>query len=672
MINDNDEVQWAYLLDPTFELINTAGKPLTGGYIEVYIHGTRSKYYCASDFDGTLHPFKIPLDSLGANIVLASPAHAYDVYVYNKFGNLIMSRYNVVPATGDGTVVTDVVTITSEDGTVNVDTSDQTNWDLSIQDTVDRIDEHDIVLTGLATAVDDVKDDLDDLGDVVDNHTTQIGQLEDDVEDIETALTNKKDKQTASTFNGAAAKTVKKITQNANGEVNVEFEDIDLPPEVPNVEVTSPNGTIDVQTSTDVQTNTKTFTIDVNKTELDYINYGHGTGYNTRYSNMPTGQLLSLGVSSSKLGSNNLTLSSPTGYESNSKVTLNVNKKYIMAVEVRYSVNSVSNNEYKFDICCKTKNNVNDAYAGFTIDTSYAHEASKNFTFLIESCDETYVRLYNSESITSWSGVQIWVNSFFIIEQSALIGGSGGGSSDNDKVAVDSTATAGYLEDVLVSDSDLVSLIKSGNTLRVNVNTEFSADPKLSTMNESQIDSATSNYGSYSLQSGANKLVWDDTTHASYSWLNAQVHQMTRLSDAQGTITKCNLALSGSLAFSDPAPCFNVGIFDTNGTLLGQSGLKYYGTDFNSDEELCSVDMIEATEGSLSIQRNTRYIIMLWSCGLQIAGLDKSTAYNYTYDYNLRQNLQGNVSQPVFPAITTLVNRASVVPYITFGAAALS
>ena len=236
MINDNDEVQWAYLLDPTFELVNTAGKPLTDGYIEVYIHGTRSKYYCASDFDGTLHPFKIPLDSLGANIVLASPAHAYDVYVYNKFGNLVMSRYNVVPATGDGAVIKDVVTITSNDGTVDVTTSDQTNWDLSIKDTVDRIDEQDVVITELGTSIDAIVEDLD----------------------------NKKVKQTALTFNGAATKTVKKITQNANGEMNVEFDDIDLPPEVPNVEITSPNGTIDVQSSTDVETNTKTFTIDVN------------------------------------------------------------------------------------------------------------------------------------------------------------------------------------------------------------------------------------------------------------------------------------------------------------------------------------------------------------------------------------------------------------------------
>jgi hypothetical protein len=102
MINDLDIVQWAYLLDPAFQIVNTAGKPLTDGWIEVYIHGTRNKYYCASDFDGTLHPFKIPLDSLGSNIVLASPDYAYDVYIYNKFGSLVMSRYNVKAGAAGG------------------------------------------------------------------------------------------------------------------------------------------------------------------------------------------------------------------------------------------------------------------------------------------------------------------------------------------------------------------------------------------------------------------------------------------------------------------------------------------------------------------------------------------------------------------------------------------
>lgn len=105
MVTDQEIVQWGYLLDPCFELTNTAGKPLTNGWIEVYIQGTREKYYCASDFNGTLHPFKIPLDSLGSNIVLADPNKAYDVYVYNMFGSLVMSRYNVSPGHASGTAV---------------------------------------------------------------------------------------------------------------------------------------------------------------------------------------------------------------------------------------------------------------------------------------------------------------------------------------------------------------------------------------------------------------------------------------------------------------------------------------------------------------------------------------------------------------------------------------
>lgn len=237
MINADDEVSLAYLIDPTFEIVNTEGRPLTGGWIEVYLHGTRTKYYCYSDWTGTIHPFKIPLDSLGANIILASPAHSYDVYIYNKYGTLVMSRYNVVPATGDGTVIKDVVTITSNDNTVTVTSSDQTNWDLSIKDTVDRVEQNE----------------------------QDISDIKGDIEDIQEDLSNKKDKQSLVVYGGNTHMTITRIKQNENGEITeVKYEPIDLPPEVPNVEITSPNGTIDVQSSTDVQTNTKTFSIDVN------------------------------------------------------------------------------------------------------------------------------------------------------------------------------------------------------------------------------------------------------------------------------------------------------------------------------------------------------------------------------------------------------------------------
>ena len=117
-----------YLLSPEFQIVNTAGKPCTG-YLEVYYHGSRNRYYCASDFNGTLHPFQVPLDSLGGNVVLADDSHAYDVYIYNRYGSLLMSRYNVHPSSGGsmGGV------ITSSDGSVTI-TPTQDGYDLSVND----------------------------------------------------------------------------------------------------------------------------------------------------------------------------------------------------------------------------------------------------------------------------------------------------------------------------------------------------------------------------------------------------------------------------------------------------------------------------------------------------------------------------------------------------------
>lgn len=108
------------------------------------------------------------------------------------------------------------------------------------------------------------------LTEVVNNHTekieantTEIGQIKVDVAGIESSLSNKKDKQPSKSFNGSSTKTIKNITQNDNGELTVEYEDIDLPQEVPNVEITSEDNSIDVVESTDSQTNTKTFDLSV-------------------------------------------------------------------------------------------------------------------------------------------------------------------------------------------------------------------------------------------------------------------------------------------------------------------------------------------------------------------------------------------------------------------------
>ena len=238
------EQRFAYLLSPEFEIVNTAGKPLTGGWIEGYIHGTRDKYYCLSDFDGTLHPFQIPLDSLGSNIVLASPTHAYDIYIYNKFGSLVMSRYNVVPATNSPDAVADVVVIDSPDETINVTIDGGSNWHLEVNTDL------------IATA-------------------SGLAEVSGALTEVSGALLNKKDKQEALSFEGAATKTVKNISQDDNGVITVEYEDIDLPQQVPNVNIISPSGTLDITSTTDPSTNTKTFKIDVHKSNMDYFE-----GYN--------------------------------------------------------------------------------------------------------------------------------------------------------------------------------------------------------------------------------------------------------------------------------------------------------------------------------------------------------------------------------------------------------
>ena len=125
------------------------------------------------------------------------------------------------------------------------------------------IDEVNTDIVNLNQSVDDVKTDLNNLTDTVNNHTTQIGGLQTDVESIESSLANKKDKQTELNFNGSATKTIKSITQDVNGVINVEYENIDLPQEVPNVEITSDDNSVNVVESTDVQTNTKSYDISV-------------------------------------------------------------------------------------------------------------------------------------------------------------------------------------------------------------------------------------------------------------------------------------------------------------------------------------------------------------------------------------------------------------------------
>lgn len=422
MINADDEVSLAYLISPTFQIENTEGRPLTGGYIEVYLHGTRTKYYCYSDWNGSLHPFKIPLDSLGANIVLASPAHAYDIYIYNKYGTLVMSRYNVVPATGDGAVIKDVVTIKSEDGTVNVESKDQTNWNLSIKDTVDRVQQNEQEISNVKVDIENVTNDITNLTEVVNGHTTEIGQIKD-------SLINKKDKQPPKNFNGSATKTVKTITQNDNGELTVEFADIDLPSEVPNVEITSPNGTIDVQSSTDVQTNTKTFTIDVNKGAVPYA--------------ISNGSITFTAGSSSTYGKVSLSNIKSSGIEyahNKDGWLLKKDHVYVIAYNIIASTQAPSNEAVGGRIWLDGFIESDQVWK-FVLDSSYSHDESLTGTAIVctNQDDEVHLNMkYDSNSLSSIPLANI--NKVEIADITSIVGqGGGSGTTYSAGNAIDLT-----------------------------------------------------------------------------------------------------------------------------------------------------------------------------------------------------------------------------------------
>lgn len=97
----------------------------------------------------------------------------------------------------------------------------------------------------------------------IEANTTEIGQITESVEGIESSLANKKDRQTELNFAGSATKTVKSITQDANGVINVEYENIDFVRGDSNVEIKSEDNSVNVVESIDVQTNTKTYDISV-------------------------------------------------------------------------------------------------------------------------------------------------------------------------------------------------------------------------------------------------------------------------------------------------------------------------------------------------------------------------------------------------------------------------
>ena len=203
----------------TQQFQNKNGSILTGGKVYIYYQGRTALATTYHDEEGTVvNPNPVLLDNNGRATVFADTIYSYTIVVCDYYGKELFSQditlHDAISTAKD-------VMVMGSNGSVKVDTTTLPNgvqYDLSVNT--------DIIATKESVA-------------------------------------NKKDKQNELNFNGSATKTVKSITQNANGELNVEFADIDLPQEVPNVDITSKDSSVNITSSVDAGTNAKTFDLSV-------------------------------------------------------------------------------------------------------------------------------------------------------------------------------------------------------------------------------------------------------------------------------------------------------------------------------------------------------------------------------------------------------------------------
>lgn len=123
-----------YLISPALQIENLDGKPLTGGTIRVYRHGTTIPYITWKDFTGDRNPADVVLDAKGMAVILAEAGGLYDVYCWDRNGFFQWSRLNVpVGSGGTGDAITSSdgsLVITQEGGTydIRVANPDPTVW----------------------------------------------------------------------------------------------------------------------------------------------------------------------------------------------------------------------------------------------------------------------------------------------------------------------------------------------------------------------------------------------------------------------------------------------------------------------------------------------------------------------------------------------------------------
>ena len=187
-----------YLFDPNKQFQSIGGVNEVGGFLRVFLNGTDDRATTYKNFDGTLNEADIVLDTYGRAVVIVDDTKTYRIELYNRLGGLMwtVSNYKASGGSGGGSGTT-----------------------VSVEGTVGEIDVDENTEGG-------IKHFIVSLSQVLKN---TIETIQSSMTYIASAVNGKKDRQNPVSVAGGTTKTLVGISQDSDGAMTAEFDDIAFP-----------------------------------------------------------------------------------------------------------------------------------------------------------------------------------------------------------------------------------------------------------------------------------------------------------------------------------------------------------------------------------------------------------------------------------------------------------
>lgn len=258
-----------YLTPVPKQFVDQSGIPYSDGTVSVYLSGDSELADIYEDAEGdALYPNPCRLDSNGAWQCFVPGGVPLDYIIKDKNGNVVFEFYDVLPSGGD-TAVYNIMGVEGEtvvtkrsnaEGNVTATVGLDLEFKQRVTDAENDIGDLNERVAGVEGSVDELARDIGEVD-------VKVEDVAADVEGLHTSLNNKKDRQTPYSLNDIPPdRTVKSITQDANGRMQVETQPIQYPGH-DQMDIESPEGTLYIHKT--YSEGRQDFTADVADNSLD-------------------------------------------------------------------------------------------------------------------------------------------------------------------------------------------------------------------------------------------------------------------------------------------------------------------------------------------------------------------------------------------------------------------